>query len=138
VEPSDRLTLVICKPDAVERGLVGEIISRIERKGLRIKALELREISKETAALHYAEHVGEIFYDGLIEFITRSPSVVMIVEGPEHCWAILRKMTGPTNPADAPPGTIRGDLGTSIRENLLHASDSPEAAAREIALFFPG
>ena len=130
-------TLVICKPDAVERGLVGEIVGRLERKGLRLVAAELRTIDDKTAARHYAEHKGKGFYEDLVQFICRSPSMVMVVEGPENAWEIVRTMMGPTNPASAPPGTIRGDLGVQVQENLIHGSDSDETAAREIEIFFP-
>ena len=102
-------TLVIAKPDAVERGLVGEISRRLERKGLKLVALELRTIDGETAARHYAEHEGKPFYGDLISFITRSPSVLMVVEGPEDTWKVVRTLMGSTNPRDAAPGTIRGD-----------------------------
>jgi nucleoside-diphosphate kinase len=131
-------TLVICKPDAVERGLVGEIIARFERRNLSIVALERREVTEETAAAHYAEHDGKPFYGELIAFITRSPAVVMVVEGPEDTWKVVRTMIGATNPRDAAPGTIRGDLGILFTENLVHGSDSAESAEREIALWFPG
>lgn len=131
-------TLVIAKPDAVERGLVGEIIGRLERKGLRLVAAELRSITKETAALHYEEHVGKPFYDNLVVFITRSPAVVMVVEGPEDTYAVVRKLMGVTDPTEAAPGTIRGDLALKMSENLVHGSDSEESAAREIGIFFPG
>jgi nucleoside-diphosphate kinase len=131
-------TLVICKPDAVERGLVGEIISRIERKSLRIIAAELRTISKDVAYIHYGEHDGEPFFDGLVLFITRSPSLVMVVEGPGDTHQVVRNLIGATNPSDASPGTIRGDLALVMAENLVHGSDSPESAEREIELFFPG
>ena len=130
-------TLVICKPDAVERGLVGEIIGRLERKGLIIVAAELRTIDAETAAKHYAEHQGKPFYDDLVDFIGRSPAMVMVIEGPEDTWSVVRAMMGATNPLDAAPGTIRGDLATEMGENLIHGSDGPESATREIALFFP-
>jgi len=130
-------TLVICKPDAVERGLVGEIVGRLERKGLRLVAGSLRVVDADTAAQHYAEHQGKGFYEELIAFITRSPSFVMVVEGPTDTWRIVRTLMGPTDPATAPPGTIRGDFGTILSENLVHGSDSAEAAAREIAIFFP-
>jgi nucleoside-diphosphate kinase len=130
-------TLVICKPDAVERGLVGELVGRLERKGLRLVAAELRVIATSTAAEHYEEHQGKPFYDELVEFITRSPAMVLVVEGPEDTWRIVRTLMGPTNPAEAPPGTIRGDFGTLLGENLVHGSDSAESAAREIAIFFP-
>ncbi len=130
-------TLVICKPDAVRRGLVGEIVDRLERKGLRLVALELRTIDAVTAGRHYAEHEGKPFYGDLIEFITGGPSVLLVAEGPQETWRIVRTMMGPTNPAEAPPGTIRGDFGTVLTENLVHGSDGPESAAREIGIFFP-
>ena len=130
-------TLVICKPDAVERGLVGEITGRLERKGLRLVAAELRLIDEGTAGRHYEEHQGKPFYGDLVSFITRSPSMVLVVEGPPDTWRIVRTLMGPTNPAEAPPGTIRGDLGTVLTENLVHGSDSAESAAREIGIFFP-
>ncbi|MGC9961424.1 MAG: nucleoside-diphosphate kinase [Acidimicrobiales bacterium] len=129
-------TLVICKPDAVERGLVGDIVGRLERKGLRLVAMELRTITPEVAARHYAEHEGKPFYGDLIEFITGGPAVLMVVEGPADTWRIVRTLMGPTNPAEAPPGTIRGDFGTALTENLVHGSDGPESAEREIAIFF--
>jgi nucleoside-diphosphate kinase len=131
-------TLVICKPDALRRGLVGEIVGRLERKGLALVAMELRSIDGATAARHYAEHDGKPFYSALIDFITGGPSVLVVVEGPEGTWKIVRTLMGPTNPAEAPPGTIRGDFGTVLTENLVHGSDGPESAAREIGLFFPG
>jgi len=128
-------TLVICKPDAVERRLVGEIISRLERKGLRIAAMRMETITKETAGQHYGEHQGKPFYDDLVAFITRGPAVLMVVEGPE-AYSVVRTLMGATNPRQAAPGTIRGDLAIELTENLVHGSDSPESAAREIALFF--
>jgi len=131
-------TLVICKPDAVERGLVGEIIGRFERRGLTLVAAELRTIDADLASRHYAEHVGKPFYDELVSFIGRSPALVFVVEGPEDTWKVVRTMMGATNPREADPGTIRGDLGILFTENLIHGSDSAESAAREIALFFPG
>ena len=131
-------TLVIAKPDAVERGLVGEIVARFERRGLRIVALEMRLIDGSTAARHYAEHEGKPFYSDLISFITRGPAVLMIVEGPEDTWKVVRTMMGATNPREAAPGTIRGDLGIIFTENLIHGSDSAESAQREIGIFFPG
>ena len=130
-------TLVICKPDAVERGLVGEIVSRLERKQLRIVAMELRPIDKDTASRHYAEHEGKPFYGDLVTFITRSPSVLMVVEGPEETFKVVRTLMGVTNPREAAPGTIRGDLAVELTENLVHGSDSPESAKREIDIFFP-
>ena len=131
-------TLVICKPDAVERGLSGEIIRRIEAKGLRLVAAELRAIPVEVAGRHYAEHEGKPFYTGLVTFITRSPALAMVVEGPDDTYAVVRNLMGATNPVEAAPGTIRGDLALEVGENLVHGSDSPESAAREIELFFPG
>lgn len=128
---------MICKPDAVERGLVGEIISRIERKGLRLVAVEMRTITPEVAHSHYAEHEGEPFFDTLVKFITRSPALLMVVEGPEDTYQVVRNMMGATNPLDAAPGTIRGDLALLMAENLIHGSDSPMSAAREIGIFFP-
>jgi nucleoside-diphosphate kinase len=130
-------TLVLCKPDAVERGLVGEIVGRIERKGLSIVALEQRVLDAGTAKQHYAEHAGKPFFEDLVAFITRSPLVAIVVEGPD-AWKVLRAMMGATNPREAAPGTIRGDLAIELTENLVHGSDGPESAAREIALFFPG
>lgn len=132
---SDR-TLVICKPDAVERGLVGEIVGRMERKGLRLVAAQLRTIDEATAGRHYAEHQGKPFYGDLVAFITRGPALLMVVEGPE-AYKVVRTLMGSTNPRDAAPGTIRGDLAIELTENLVHGSDSPESAAREIGIFFP-
>jgi nucleoside-diphosphate kinase len=133
---SDR-TLVICKPDAVERRLVGEIVRRLEDKGLTLVAAELRTIDRETAGQHYAEHAEKPFFGELVDFITRSPALVLVVEGPGDTWKVVRTMMGVTNPKEAAPGTIRGDLALLVTENLVHGSDSPESAAREIALFFP-
>ena len=135
-------TFVICKPDAVERGLVGEIIARFERKGLRLTRAELRSIDRATAETHYEEHQGKPFFEDLITFITRSPAMLMIVEGPDNAgddvYAIVRNLMGSTNPATAAPGTIRGDYGLVVTENLVHGSDSDESAEREITIFFPG
>ena len=131
---SDR-TLVICKPDAVERRLVGEIVNRLERKGLRIVEMKMMSITKEIAGRHYAEHQGKPFYDDLVSFITRSPAVAMVVEGPD-AFSVVRTLMGTTNPRQAAPGTIRGDLAIELTENLVHGSDSPESAEREIAIFF--
>jgi nucleoside-diphosphate kinase len=131
-------TLVICKPDAVERGLVGEIVGRLERKGLVLVAAELRTITTELAGAHYAEHQGKPFFDDLVVFITRSPVVVLVVEGPHDTYRVVRNLMGATDPLEAVPGTVRGDLATKMSENLIHGSDSPESAAREIDLFFPG
>ena len=130
-------TLVICKPDAVERGYVGDILNRIERKGLTLVAAQLQILDTETLARHYEEHADKPFYDSLLSFMSRSPAMVAVVEGPEDTYAIVRTLMGPTNPADAPPGTIRGDLGTEMTKNLVHGSDSTESAEREIAIFFP-
>lgn len=130
-------TLVIAKPDAVERGLSGEIINRLERKGLRLIAAELRTLTAEVAELHYTEHDGKPFFGELVTFITRSPVLVMVAEGPEDTFKVVRNLMGATNPVDAAPGTIRGDLALEMGENLVHGSDSNESAAREIALFFP-
>jgi nucleoside-diphosphate kinase len=130
-------TLVIVKPDGVERGLTGEIIGRLEHKGLRLVAGELRVIDAATAQHHYAEHAEKPFFSDLVSFITRSAAFVCVVEGPEDTWAIVRLMMGATNPAAAAPGTIRGDLATEMTENLIHGSDSAESATREIAVFFP-
>ena len=131
-------TLVICKPDAVERGLAGQIVARLEAKGLRLVAAELRTIDAETAGTHYGEHQGKPFFDSLVGFITRSPALLMVVEGPEDTYAVVRTLMGATDPKKAAPGTIRGDLAIEMTENLVHGSDSPESAQREIALFFPG
>jgi nucleoside-diphosphate kinase len=131
-------TLVIVKPDGVERGLSGEILGRLERKGLRLVAAELRTITRVVAGRHYAEHEGKVFYEDLVAFITRSPALVMVVEGPDdETYAVVRTLMGATNPKQAAPGTIRGDLAIEMTENLVHGSDSPESAAREIELFFP-
>lgn len=128
---------MLAKPDAVERGLTGEVIARLERKGLRLVALELRQLDAATAREHYAEHQGKDFFDDLVSFITRSPLAAMVVEGPQDTWKVVRTVVGATNPREAAPGTIRGDLATLTTENLVHGSDGPDSAAREIALFFP-
>jgi nucleoside-diphosphate kinase len=130
-------TLVLCKPDAVERKLVGEIIRRLEAKSLTIVALEMRTLEVDVAEVHYGEHDGKPFFSDLVEFITRSPLVAIVVEGPD-AQPVVRTLMGITNPRDAAPGTIRGDLAIELTENLVHGSDSPESAAREIELFFPG
>jgi nucleoside-diphosphate kinase len=130
-------TFVIIKPDAVERRLTGEILARFERKGLRVVALEQRTIDVAVAARHYAEHDGKPFYQSLIDFIGRSPAVLMVLEGPEDNWKVERTIMGVTNHRDAAPGTIRGDFGTELTENLVHGSDGPESAEREIGIFFP-
>ena len=129
-------TLVLCKPDCVERRLVGEVVRRLEAKGLTIVALELRQLDEATAEQHYAEHAEKPFFRDLVEFITRSPLVAMVVEGPD-AWRVVRTLMGSTNPREAAPGTIRGDLAIELTENLVHGSDGPESAEREIALFFP-
>ncbi|MEE6137960.1 nucleoside-diphosphate kinase [Mycobacterium sp. 050128] len=131
-------TLVLIKPDGVERRLIGEIISRIERKGLAIVALELRSVSKELATQHYAEHDGKPFFESLLDFITSGPVVAAIVEGP-RAIAAFRQLAGGTDPVEkATPGTIRGDFGLETQLNLVHGSDSVDSAKREIALWFPG
>ena len=130
-------TFVACKPDAVERGLIGEIISRFERRNLTIVRAELRQIDEATAKRHYAEHEGKPFFDSLVSFITRGPAMLLVVEGPEDTWEVVRTMMGATNPRKAAPGTIRGDLGILFTENLVHGSDGPESAVRELGIFFP-
>lgn len=131
-------TFVMAKPDAVERGLIGEIVSRIERKGLQVVAGELRQVDEELAAKHYAEHEDKPFYGELVTFITRSPVFAMVVSGPaDNTFSIVRKLVGATKVDDAEPGTIRGDFATTTTENLVHASDSHDSAAREINLWFP-
>ena len=130
-------TLILVKPDAFARNLTGEIIARFERKGLRIVALRHMTMDTQLAEQHYAEHNGKPFFGELVSFITRSPLVALVVEGPEDTYRVVRTMMGVTNPRDAAPGTIRGDLAIEMGENLVHGSDSPESAAREIALFFP-
>lgn len=130
-------TLVLLKPDAVERGLVGAILSRFENKGLKIVAMELRTLDADILARHYEEHVGKGFYAELVTFMSRGPVVSLALEGPEDTWEIVRTMMGATNPAKSAPGTIRGDLGTLFTENLVHGSDSAESAARELGIFFP-
>ncbi|WP_158840884.1 nucleoside-diphosphate kinase [Saccharothrix deserti] len=130
-------TLVLVKPDGVSRGLVGEVISRIERKGLTLAALELRTVDRATAEQHYAEHDGKSFYNDLVEFITGGPLVAMVVEG-SRAIAAFRQLAGGTDPVEkATPGTIRGDFGLEVQFNLVHGSDSPESAEREIKLWFP-
>ena len=131
-------TLVLIKPDGVERGLVGEVISRIERKGLTLVALELKVVELAVAQEHYAEHAGKGFYDSLLEFITGGPLVAIVAEGP-RAIAAFRQLAGGTDPVEkAAPGSIRGDFGLETQFNLVHGSDSPESAAREIGLWFPG
>ena len=130
-------TLVLVKPDGVARNLVGEVLGRIERKGWKIVALELRTLDRGTAESHYGEHRDKPFFGELVDFITGGPLVAAVVEGPDVIvgW---RNLMGATNPVNAAPGTIRGDLAAIMSENVSHGSDSPESAAREIALFFPG
>lgn len=130
-------TLVLIKPDGVSRGLVGEVLGRIERKGFRIVALEMRTLVRAIAESHYGEHAGKPFFESLVTFITGGPLVAAVIEGPDAITA-WRTMMGATNPVNAAPGTIRGDLATETQNNVTHGSDSPESAAREIALFFPG
>ncbi len=130
-------TLVLIKPDGVARGLVGEVLGRIERKGFRIVALEQRTLTREIAESHYGEHRDKPFFADLVAFITSAPLVAAVIEGNEAIVS-WRSMMGATNPVNAAPGTIRGDLATETQNNVTHGSDSPESAAREIALFFPG
>jgi len=130
-------TFVIVKPDGVERRLIGEIVGRLERKQLRVVAAELRQIDRATAEKHYGEHAGKTFFGDLVDFITRSPALLLVVEGPADTYKVVRNLMGTTNPKEAAPGTIRGDLAIEMTENLIHGSDSPESAEREIALFFP-
>lgn len=129
-------TLVLVKPDGVRRGLVGEVVGRLERKGLRITAMDLRTIDRATAEQHYREHAGKPFFVGLVEFITGGPLVAIVAEGPSAVSAV-RRIMGVTNPVEATPGSLRGDYALEIGANLVHGSDSEESAAREIALFFP-
>jgi nucleoside-diphosphate kinase len=133
---SDR-TLVLLKPDTVERKLIGAVTSRFEAKNLDVVAMELRQLDTDTLAKHYEEHVGKGFYGELVEFMSRGPVVAMVIEGPEDTWEVVRNMMGATNPRSAAPGTIRGDLGILFTENLVHGSDSLESAQREIGIFFP-
>lgn len=128
-------TLVLVKPDGVRRGLVGEIVGRLERKGLKLVGLKMLQVSAETAQRHYAEHHGKPFYPGLIAHITSAPVVALAVEG-RSAIAVVRLLTGATNPQTAQPGTVRGDLAIGVTPNLIHASDSSTSAARELALYF--
>ena len=128
-------TLVLIKPDGVQRGLVGEIISRLERRGLKLVAMKLMQVDDALARQHYSEHVARPFFGGLVEFITSVPVVAMVWEA-NQAVGIVRNTMGETSPASSPPGTIRGDLGVDIGRNLVHGSDSVESAAREVALFF--
>ena len=129
-------TLVLVKPDGVRRGVVGEIVSRLERKGLTLVAVELRTLTADIAQQHYAEHDGKPFFTGLVEFITGGPLVAVVAEGHRAVEAV-RALMGVTDPIASAPGSIRGDFATEIGENLVHGSDSPESATREIKLFFP-
>ncbi|HLI38379.1 MAG TPA: nucleoside-diphosphate kinase [Streptosporangiaceae bacterium] len=129
-------TLVLIKPDGVRRGLVGDVISRIERKGLGIVAMELRTLDRETARTHYAEHAGKPFFEPLVEFITSGPLVALVAEGPRAVEA-FRALAGATDPVQASPGTIRGDHALDVSRNVVHGSDSAESAEREIKIFFP-
>ena len=128
-------TLVLVKPDGVQRGLIGEIISRLERRGLKIVGMKLMQVSGELANRHYGEHEGKPFFAGLVGFITSGPIVAMAIEG-NNVVGLVRNTVGATNPADSAPGTIRGDLGVDIGRNLIHGSDSDESATRELSLFF--
>jgi nucleoside-diphosphate kinase len=129
-------TLVLVKPDGVSRGLVGEVITRLERKGLKLVAAKLVWPGEELVQTHYAEHEGKPFYRPLVDFLTSGPVMAMVVEG-EGAIAVVRNVVGPTDPSKAPPGTIRGDLGLQVSRNVVHASDSPASADREIGLWFP-
>lgn len=128
-------TLILAKPDAVQRGLVGELVARLERRGLRIAGLKLMRVSRETAQEHYQEHAAKPFFAGLVDYITACPIVALAMEGP-NAVEIARATIGATNPANAAPGSIRGDLAVSIGRNLIHGSDSSASAKRELALFF--
>ena len=131
-------TLVLVKPDGVQRGLAGEVVSRLERRGLKLVAMKLMQVNDDLAREHYGEHVERPFFPGLVSFITSGPIVAMVWEG-KNAIALTRQTMGATNPADAGPGTIRGDLGVDIGRNIVHGSDGPESAQREINLFFrPG
>jgi len=132
---AEQSTLLIVKPDAVRRGLVGEILRRVEAKGLRIEEMRTMQIDRSLAERHYEEHADKPFFGELVEFITSGPVIVAKLRG-EQAVSVLRTLMGPTDPAAAPPGTIRGDFGTIITENLVHGSDAPESAERELSLFF--
>lgn len=128
-------TLVLVKPNGVERGLIGEVVGRLERRGLSITGARMLMVSEELAGRHYAEHVGKPFYQELVDFITSAPVFAMVVAGPSAI-SVVRTMMGATNPLDAVPGTVRGDFGLDMGKNIVHSSDGPESAEREIALFF--
>ena len=130
-------TLVLVKPDGVARGITGDVLARLERWGYRLIALEMRTIDRLTAEEHYEEHAGKPFFEALVEFITSGPLVAAVAEGPDVI-AAWRTMMGSTNPIQAAPGTVRGDLATEMSRNVSHGSDSPDSAVREIELFFPG
>lgn len=129
-------TLILVKPDGVQRGIIGDVISRIERKGLKVVALELRTIETDTAHAHYAEHAEKPFFRNVVEFITSGPAVALVAEG-ERAIEAFRAVAGATDPVKASPGTIRGDYALEVGQNIVHGSDSPEAAEREIKIFFP-
>ncbi len=129
-------TLVLVKPDGVRRGLVGEVVSRLERKGLTLVALQMRTLDRQTAEQHYGEHRERPFFGELVEFITGGPLVAMVVEGPRAVEAV-RTLMGVTDPVKSAPGSLRGDFALEIGENLVHGSDSPESGQREVGLFFP-
>lgn len=129
-------TLILVKPDAFTRSLTGEIIARFERKGLRLVALNQMTMERDLAERHYAEHQGKSFYDELVSFITSGPLVAMVLEG-EQAVAAARQVIGATNPMEAAPGSIRGDYAIEVGQNMVHGSDSPESAQREVSLFFP-
>ncbi len=129
-------TLVLIKPDGVRRGLAGEVVARMERKGLRIVAMDLRTVGKDLAETHYAEHEAKPFYGSLVEFITSGPLVALVAEGPRAIEA-FRALAGATDPVKAAPGTIRGDHALEVQDNIVHGSDSPDSAEREIKIFFP-
>ena len=137
VEASVERTLVLVKPDGVARGLVGEVVRRIEAKGLRLVAVELRTLTPDVAETHYAEHREKPFFGDLVTFITSGPLVAMVVEGPRAVEA-FRQLAGATDPVKAAPGSIRGDFATEVQNNVVHGSDSPGSAVREIRIFFPG
>lgn len=126
---------MIVKPDAVQRGLIGEVVGRLERRGLKVSALKMMRLDRATAELHYAEHTGKPFFEGLVEFITSGPIVVAIFDGPEAV-PIVRTTMGKTKPSESPPGSIRGDLAIDMGRNIIHGSDSPKSAEREIGIYF--
>jgi len=130
-------TLILVKPDGVRRGLVGEVLGRVEAKGLRIVALEMRVLERETAEVHYAEHHQKPFFGSLVDFITGGPLVALVAEG-DRAIEAFRGLAGATDPVKATPGTLRGDFALEVQDNIVHGSDSPESAEREIGLFFPG